>query len=91
MKKYRQNKNAEGPLKVFFMGQLAAAFFAIPTAALLWFATNQQLALSGIFIGLNGFWLIIAIFAFISIFIPRLFPSILGKVWHGLIKIEQWF
>lgn len=78
----------------FLMGQLAAAIFAIPTAALLWFATNKQLALwepSGAFVGATGFWLIIGFFAFVSVFLPKLFPSLLGKIWHGFIKLEQWF
>ncbi|MEJ2756305.1 MAG: hypothetical protein P8104_10870 [Gammaproteobacteria bacterium] len=76
------------------MGQLAAAFFAVPTAAILWFATNKHLAMwrpSGAFIDSTGFWLIVLFFAIISLFLPRLFPSLLGKVWRGLIRFEQWF
>ncbi|BBB26032.1 hypothetical protein [Amphritea japonica] len=90
----QRNEKPEGPLISFLMGQLAAALFAVPTAALLWFATNKQLALwgpGGAFIGATGFWLILACFAFVSLFIPRFFPSLLGKVWNGIIRIEQWF
>ena len=76
------------------MGQLAAAFFAVPTAVILWFATNKYLAIwgpFGAFIGSSGFWFIVLFFAITSLFLPRLFPSLLGKVWHGLIRFEQWF
>ncbi|WP_419536494.1 hypothetical protein [Endozoicomonas sp.] len=68
-------------------------FFAVPTAALLWFATNKHLAIWGTgdsFIGSQGFWLIIGCFAFVSLFLPKLFPELLGKVWRGIIKGEQW-
>lgn len=75
------------------MGQLAAAFFAVPTAALLWLATNKHLAIwgpAGAFIGSSGFWLILGLFALMSVFRPDLFPHLLGKVWRGLVKCENW-
>ncbi|MGY8870148.1 MAG: hypothetical protein ACKVJE_06870 [Pseudomonadales bacterium] len=94
MRKHQRNDRSEGQITGFLMGQLAAVFFAVPTAALLWFATNKYLAIwgpSGAFIGSTGFWLIIALFAFVSVFSPRFFPALLGKVWHGIIRFEQWF
>lgn len=94
MRMSQRNERTEGPIIGFLMGQLAAAFFAVPTAALLWFATNKHLALwgpSGAFIGSTGFWLVLSFFAFVSVFLPKLFPSLLGKAWHGLIRLEQWF
>ena len=78
----------------FIAGQIAAAFFAVPTAALVWLATNRELAFwgqPGAFLGAKAFWLILGFFASVSIFLPNLFPSLLGKVWHGLIKWFQWF
>ncbi len=90
----QRSEQSEGPLTGFLMGQLAAVLFAVPTAAIVWFATNKELALwgpGGAFIGAKGFWLILACFAFVSLFLPRLFPSLLGKVWHGIIRFEQWF
>ncbi len=92
--KSTRHSSSESPVTRFVMGQLAAAFFAIPTAALLWFATNKHLAIWGptdAFIGSKGFWLVLAVFAVVSVFLPRLFPSLLGKVWHGIIRMEQWF
>jgi hypothetical protein len=94
MGKNQRYKRNEGLIIGFLMGQLASAFFAIPTAALLWLTTNKHLAIwgpSGAFIGSTGFWLVLGFFAFVSVFLPNLFPSLLGKVWHGLIRFEQWF
>jgi len=68
--------------------------FAVPTAALLWFATNKRLAVwgpKGAFFGTNGFWVVLGFFAFVSFFFPKLFPSLLGKIWRGFIKFENWF
>ncbi|WP_417696706.1 hypothetical protein [Psychromonas sp.] len=64
------------------LGQFASMLFALPTTALLWLATNKYLtfwAPENAFIGSIGFWAILGLFAFISLFYPRLFPSLLGK------------
>lgn len=93
-RKYHRYEPSEGPITGFLMGQLAAIFFSLPTAAFLWLATNKYLAVwgaSGAFIGSKGFWLILGCFAFISVFMPRLFPSLMGKIWHGIISLERLF
>ncbi len=82
---------SEGPIIAPLMGPLATALFATPTAALLWLATNKHLGPSGAFLGTTGFWLVLGGFALVALLIPRLFPSLLGKLWHGLIKFEHWF
>lgn len=67
--------------------------FAMPTSALVWFTTNKYLSFWGsgdVFIGSSGFWAIFAIFAFMSLLFPRLFPSFLGNSWKGLMKIGKW-
>ena len=90
----KQRGKQEGPIMSFIIGQFAALLFATPTAILLWVSTNKYLAIwgpSNAFIGTTGFWSIIGFFAFVSTFLPRLFPSLLGKVWHGLIKAERWW
>ncbi|MEL4482811.1 hypothetical protein AAEH76_04375 [Shewanella algae] len=74
----------------WLVGQLAALVFAVPTAALLWLATNKHLALwsnGQAFIGSLGWWLTLAVFALTALLLPRLFPSLQGKVWQLLI----WF
>jgi hypothetical protein len=76
------------------MGQLAAAFFAVPTAAIVWLGTNKYLTFwssDGAFWGTEGFWTIMGIFALVSVFLRGLFPSFLGKVWRVLIQVERWF
>lgn len=93
-RKNRNSDQSDSPVVAFFMGQLAAAFFAVPTAALLWFATNKYLVIlwsSDVFFGSTGFWSIVVVFAVVSLFLPRLFPAFLGKVWQSLIHIERWF
>ena len=90
----QKRTSAEGPIVAFVMGQLACALFAIPTAAMLWSATNRVVALwgpSGAFVGAPGFWLMLGFFACVSVFLPKIFPSLLGKVWHLIVRLNQWF
>lgn len=94
MRHNQRNQPQEGPVLEFLMGQFAAACFALPTSALLWFTTNKHLAIWGpadAFIGSNGFWLVLGVFGFVSVFMPALFPALLGKVWRGIIQWERWF
>ncbi|MBO2627979.1 hypothetical protein I6M59_06530 [Shewanella algae] len=85
-----RSKTHSGWLVGLLMGQLAALVFAVPTAVLLWLATNKHLALwsnGQAFIGSQGWWLTLAVFALTALLLPRLFPSLLRKVWQLLI----WF
>ncbi len=93
-KSNKLKRNREGPLQSFIMGQLAAAIFSVPTAGLLWLLTNKHLAIwaaGDVFWGAKGFWIVVGVFAFVSVFFPRLFPSLLGFVWRSIIRVEQWF
>ncbi|MDN2662730.1 hypothetical protein OW492_04995 [Psychromonas sp. 14N.309.X.WAT.B.A12] len=75
------------------LGQFASMLFALPTTVLLWLATNKYLTFWGpenAFLDSIGFWAIFGLFAFTSLFYPRLFPSLLGKAWNGLMKAEKW-
>ncbi len=88
----RIKESKEGPIKAWFMGLLAAMVFAFPTAILIWLLTNRKLALYGpsnAYINGTGFWLIIGFFAFTATFFPRLYPSILGKIWRFIINYER--
>ena len=82
-----------GPIQARLIGVIASLFFSLPTSALLWLATNKQLALwaDGTFIGARGFWLVLGIFTLIALILPNLFPTLLGKVWRAIIKLELWF
>jgi len=89
MRKFKE----EGPIISRLMGFLAAMFFAVPTAALVWFGTNKQLAFWGTpdaFISTKVFWAILGSFAFIAIIFPKVFPSVLGGIWRWVIKIQNW-
>lgn len=73
---------------------LAAMLFAVPSAFLLWIIFNKQLAWwgdgSSAFSG-NAFWGIVAVFALVALFFPKLFPELLSAIWQVLIKIVHWF
>lgn len=90
----RRRLKEEGPIKSRIMGFLASMCFAIPTAAIVWLSTNKNLALWGspdAFISTNVFWAILGGFALIALIFPNIFPSMLGRIWRWLIKIESWF
>ena len=33
----------------------------------------------------------VAIFALIAFVVPKLFPSLLGRIWHGMISVNRRF
>ncbi|QSX41829.1 hypothetical protein [Shewanella cyperi] len=76
----------------FLLGQFAAAVFAVPTALVLWLLVAKSV--SGIgpsdtLIGWGGFWLILGCFAFVSVFFPKAFPDLLGKIWEALFDLKR--
>jgi hypothetical protein len=89
----RSKLKEDGPIMSRLIGLIAAMFFAVPTAALVWFGTNKQLAFWGTpdaFISTEAFWFILGGFALSALAFPNAFPSILGGIWQGLIKIHRW-
>ncbi|QSX38276.1 hypothetical protein [Shewanella sedimentimangrovi] len=68
----------------FLLGQFAAAVFAVPTALLLWFFVAES-------VGWVGFWLILGCFAFVSVFFPKAFPDLLGKIWEAFFELKRWY
>ena len=93
MKPERKQRSQEGPIFSRLMGFLAAMFFAVPTAALLWFLTNGKLAFWGdgyTFVGSAGLWVIIGIFAMIALLTPGVFPALLSRIWHAIRRIYEW-
>ncbi|MCH2157160.1 MAG: hypothetical protein MK096_00050 [Oleiphilaceae bacterium] len=88
----RSARTQEGPIQVFFVSLFAAMIFGVPTAILLWFLANRELALwgpSGAHVNDLGFWLIILFFALTSVVFPKLYPRLLGKVWRFIIRYER--
>ena len=78
--------------KLRLIGLFASLFFSVPTAAFVWLGINKQLAYfdAGFF---SSTYLVacILVFAVIALLLPQLFPSILGRVWRGILKIERWW
>lgn len=90
----RHHQKSDSVLVDFLLGQFVSFLFALPTTALIWFVSNKYLAIWGpdnAFLGGDVFWGGVVFFAFISLFFPALFPSLLGKAWQGLINAEKWF
>lgn len=74
----------------FLMTQLANAIFYVPTALVLWYCLNlisAFLDLDFLLIGINGLFAIMAILALISLCLPKLFPSIISKVWRLIVEV----
>ena len=86
--------NTEGPIQARVMGLLASLFFSVPTTIIVWIAINKEIAFwvsSKEILGSNLFLTVLAIFVVVALVFPKLFPSMLGKMWLGLIKYEKWF
>lgn len=92
MRSKQTKLKSAGPKRSRSMEFLAAMLFAVPTAAVIWFAASKSLALwtdrqpSG-----GGFLIILSSFVLVALFLPGLFPSLFGKVWQALIKFSKWF
>lgn len=91
----KKNKQQESAIKVWCMSFLAAMIFAFPTAVLIWFLGNYELAFWGTenaFIGSKGFFFIVLLFAITAIILPKLFPTILGKIWKMIVYyLKYWW
>ena len=74
------------------MAVLSSLLFSVPTAALIWLGVNKHLALfwNG-FIGSGYLISCIVLFALIAFIAPRLFPSLLGKIWQGMLSVQRWW
>ncbi|MBQ0832718.1 hypothetical protein [Marinobacter sp.] len=81
-----------GPIESRLIGLFASLFFSVPTAALIWLGVNKQLAYFGEgFVSSNYLVASITVFAVMALLLPRLFPSILGGIWRGILKVERWW
>lgn len=87
----RRNRNESGPIESRLISLFASLFFSVPTAALIWLGVNKELSYSGGFLGSNYLIACIIVFAVMALLLPRLFPSILGGIWQGMLTIERWW
>lgn len=86
-----RNRDQGGPIETRLIGLLASLFFSVPTAALIWLVVNKELAFWGGFLGSTYLVACIIVFAVMALLFPRLFPSILGGIWRGILKFERWW
>ena len=73
------------------MAALFSLFVSIPTAALIWLWVNRELAFWGGFVGSRYLLVSVVLFALIAFAAPRLFPTLLGKIWHGMFRVNRWW
>ena len=73
------------------MAALFSLFVSIPTAALIWLWVNRELAFWGGFVGSRYLLWSVVLFALIAFATPRLFPTLLGKIWHGMFRVNRWW
>lgn len=61
-------------------------FFSVPTAMLLWFLVQVEVALYWWGDGPGVTWLLVLVVAFgvLAFMMPRLFPSLLRRIWRGI-------
>lgn len=65
--------------------------FSVPTAALLWLSVNKQLALLDAGFLTSAYLLgCIVVFCVLALLFPQFFPSILGYIWRGMLKVGRW-
>lgn len=85
------NNNQGGHIESRLISLLASLVFSVPTAALIWFGINKELAYWGEFLSSNYLVACIIVFAVLALLFPQLFPSILGAIWRSLLKVEGWW
>lgn len=73
------------------MAMLFSLFVSVPTAALIWLWVNRELAFWGGFVGSRYLLLSVVVFAVIAFIAPRLFPALLGRIWHGMLSVNRWW
>src|SRR5690606_3238478 len=73
------------------MAALFSLFVSVPTAALIWLWVNRELASWGGFVSSSYLLVAAAVFALVACVVPRLCPSLLGRIWHGMIRVNRWF
>lgn len=83
-----KNRGQNGPVESRLISLFVSLFFSIPTAAILWLWVNSTLGVYwGGFLSSNYLVGCIIIFAVLALLLPQLFPSILGGIWRGIVRI----
>lgn len=66
-------------------------FFSIPTAVFIWLGINKQLWHWRGFLSSTYLMTCIIVFAALAFLLPKLFPSIMGAVWRGIVRVGRWW
>jgi hypothetical protein len=86
----KQSENKPGFFLSRLISMLASLFFSLPTAVILWFGLNTQLAhvsSADLFLTSKVLWLTILVFIIVSLVSPRVFNSMLAMIWRVIIYL----
>lgn len=83
--------DSDYPFTGRFMSVLSSLVFSVPTAMLIWLGVNVEAARWGAFLGASYLWVSIGIFALIAFVAPAFFPSMMGAIWRGCLKLWHWW
>lgn len=86
-----RNNSQSGAVESRLISLFASLFFSVPTAAFIWLGVNKELAFWGGFLSSTYLIACIVGFAILAMLLPKLFPSILGGIWRGIVRIERWW
>ena len=86
-----KSRSGEGFLEARIFGLFASLIFSVPTAFIIWMLANVELVSFGGFIDSNYLVASIIVFSIIALLFPRLFPSILGAIWHAIVKVARFW
>jgi len=86
-----RNHSQGGPIESRLISLFASLFFSVPTAGFIWLGVNKELAYWGGFLSSTYLVACIIVFAIMALLFPQLFPSILGGLWRGILKVGHWW
>lgn len=71
---------------------LGAVLLALPTAFVVWFAVNLDLALHfDAFLSSIWLWGTVAVFVVVALWNPHHFVNLMGTVWAAMERYARWF
>jgi hypothetical protein len=76
---------------------VASLFFTVPTAVFVWLIINLWFGVIGSWyfsdtvLGYEWILIAVGIFSCFAFAYPRLYPDVLGALWHGIARFFRWW
>ena len=86
-----KHHNQSASIHARLISLLASLPFSVLTAVFIWMGINKELMYWGGFLSSSYLLTCIMLFAVLALVLPNLFPSILGKIWRGIVSVERWW